>query len=164
MLSSLVLPIDFSNFAVAVANELETNVYCSSTHMRVGNDHSCDRWSVHGHSNQLPRFIFLFHLYKFFFFFVCDLEVSSLDLSFSGHCARRKKRLYAEETRQTATQEGNYQWLPILWVIQSMGSHYRYYFVTMLAFSICSSSSSSSSFWPMYIGPSSHWANREFSY
>ena len=31
----------------------------------------------------------------------------------------------------------------ILWVIQSMGSHYRYYFVTMLAFSICGSSSSS---------------------
>ena len=79
------------------------------------------------------------------FFFVCDLEVSSLDLSYSGHCARRRKRLEAEEARQTVTQEGNYQWLPILWIIRSMGSHYRYYFVTMLAFSICSSSSSSSS-------------------
>ena len=111
------------------------------------------------------RVLYFYFTFISFFFFVCDLEVSSLDLSFSGHCARRKKRLYAEETRQTATQEGNYQWLPILWVIQSMGSHYRYYFVTMLAFSICSSSSSStSSFWPMYIGPSSHWANREFSY
>ena len=91
MLSSPVLPFDFSNFAVAVANGLETKVYCSSTHMRVSNDHCCDRWSVHMHFNQLPRFIFLFYLYKFFF--VCDLEVSSLDLSYSGHCARRKKRL-----------------------------------------------------------------------
>ena len=68
MLSSLVLPIDFSNFAVAVASRLETNVYRSSTHMRVGNDHYCDRWSVHVHLNQLPRFIFLFYLDKCFFF------------------------------------------------------------------------------------------------
>ena len=89
MLSSLVLPIDFSNFAVAVANELETNVYCSSMHMRVGNDHSCDRWSVHGHSNQLPRFIFLFHLYKFFFF--C-LRFRSLELRFKFQRALRSKK------------------------------------------------------------------------
>ena len=86
MHSSLVLPFDFSNFAVAVANGLETNVYCSSTHMRVSNDHCCDRWSVHMHFHQLPRFIFLF--YKFFF---C-LRIRSLELRFKFQRALRPKK------------------------------------------------------------------------
>ena len=86
MHSSLVLPFDFSNFAVAVANGLETNVYCSSTHMRVSNDHCCDRWSVHMHFHQLPRFIFLF--YKFFF---C-LRFRSLELRFKFQRALRPKK------------------------------------------------------------------------
>ncbi|CAD1469923.1 unnamed protein product, partial [Heterotrigona itama] len=34
------------------------------------------------------------------------LERLELDVSFSGHCARRKKRLKAEEARQTATKRG----------------------------------------------------------
>ena len=51
---------------------------------------------------QLPRFIFSFHLYKLFF--GLRLERLELDVSFSGHCARRKKRFEAEEAQQTATK------------------------------------------------------------
>ena len=80
MLSSLDLPIDFSNFAVVVASKVETNIYRSSIAVIVGQS-ICTCISFRS----------LFHLYKSFF--VCDLEDSSLDLSFSGHCARRKKRL-----------------------------------------------------------------------
>ena len=46
---------------------VRTFMYRSSTYMRMGNHHRCDRWSVHVHLNQLPRFIFLFHIYKVFF-------------------------------------------------------------------------------------------------
>ena len=45
MLSSLVLSIDFSNFADADASRLEADVYCLSTHMRMDNDHCCGRLS-----------------------------------------------------------------------------------------------------------------------
>ncbi|CAD1468319.1 unnamed protein product [Heterotrigona itama] len=37
-------------------------------------------------------------------FFGLRLERLELDVNFSGHCARRKKRLEAEEARQTATK------------------------------------------------------------
>ena len=86
--------------------------------------------------------------------------LESLELRCKFQRALRPKK---EEARQTAIEEGNYEWLPILWIIQSMGSHSCYYFVTMLAFSICSSSSP---FFlaDVYIGLSSHWANRGFSY
>ena len=39
---------------------------------------------------------------------VFDEKVSSLDISSSEHCARRKKRLQAEEARHIAIQESNY--------------------------------------------------------
>ena len=98
MLSSLVLPFDFSNFAVVAASRLETNVYCSSMHMRAGNDHRCDRWSVHVHFNQFPRFIFLFYLYKFFF---C-LRFRSLELRFKFQRALRPKKEEAISRRGPA--------------------------------------------------------------
>ena len=37
-------------------------------------------------------------------FFSLRIERLELDVSFSGHCARRKKRLAAEEIRQIATK------------------------------------------------------------
>ena len=89
ILSSRALPIDFFNFAVAVARR-----------------------------EQVAKRTFI---------------------SLSGRRAPREKRPRAEEARQIAVEEGNYQWLPIFWMIQKMPSHSRYCFVAMLAFSICNS-------------------------
>ena len=76
---SLALSIDFSNCAVAVA--------ISSRNERRARDSSA----------QLPRF----SLFSFSFFLIREQGISSLDLSFSGHRARRRK---TEEARQTVAK------------------------------------------------------------
>ena len=75
--------------------------YCSSTHVRTNKDHY-DRWSSMciGISFRDLSFHFTFISYVF----CLRLERLELDVSFSGHCARRKKWLVAEEARQTATK------------------------------------------------------------
>lgn len=90
-------------------------------------------WSLLDHVslNQFSQFIFLFLLYKLFF--VSQSESFELDLSFSRHCTRRKKRLRPKETRKIFHRGG-------FWIMQSMESHSHYYFVTMLVFNICSCS------------------------
>lgn len=90
-------------------------------------------WSLLDHVslNQFSQFIFLFLLYKLFF--VSQSESFELDLSFSRHCTRRKKRLRPKETRKIFHRGG-------FWILQSMESHSHYYFVTMLVFNICSCS------------------------
>ena len=57
---------------------------------------------VYVYWSQLSQFILLFHFYKLFF--SLRLEKLEQDVSFSGHYARRQKRLKAKETRQTATK------------------------------------------------------------
>ena len=89
------------NTAVAVADRSrvgETNVYvgiarartCERTTITMVDGRPCVFGSVSAIS---------FHLYRLFF--GLRLERLELDVSFSGHCARRKKRLKAEEARQT---------------------------------------------------------------
>ena len=47
---------------------------------------------------------FVVYLFICKLFFGLRIERLELDVSFSGHCARRMKRLEAEEARQTATK------------------------------------------------------------
>ena len=92
-LVNLALLIDFSNFAVAVAICFR-NERCArdSVHVRRTIIAIVDRPCT-----QFPRFSPFF----FFFSLICDQRISSLDLSFSGHRARRRK---TEEARQTVTK------------------------------------------------------------
>ena len=59
-----------------------------------GHDH-CNRWSFL--CTQLSRIFFSL----FFFYFLCDQEISSLVISFSKHCARKKK---TEEVRKSVAK------------------------------------------------------------
>ena len=61
---------------------------------------------------QFPRF----SLFFFISFFVYDQRISSLDLSFSGHCARRRK---TEEASTNCREEG----------LQRMVSHFLDFFL-----------------------------------
>lgn len=105
-------------------------IYCASVHVRTYSDHY-DRWSI------ICLWISFHDLY-FYSAFINYLlfrnqKTFELDLSFSRHCTRRKKRLRLKETRKIFHRGG-------FWIIQSMGSHSHYYFVTMLVFNICSCS------------------------
>ena len=63
-------------------------IYCSSMHVRTDNDHY-DRWS-----SVCIRISFRglsFHFAFISYFLVCE-QKDELDVSFSGHCARRQKR------------------------------------------------------------------------
>ena len=106
---------------------------------------------------QFPRF----SLFFFISFFVYDQRISSLDLSFSGHCARRRK---TEEASTNCREEGLQRmvshFLDFFWV-QRMGSH-CYYFVIVLVLvirSICCCV-----VWPIACRPteSSHHGHRDF--
>ena len=66
--------------------------------MRMDNDHYCDRRLVHVHLNQLPRFMFLFYLYKFFF---C-LRLERLELRFKFQRALLPKKEKAISRRGPA--------------------------------------------------------------
>ena len=98
----------FFEFSIAVAVtgrwrvDSETNVYVgiARAHVRTDTDRY-DRWS-----SMCIRvsFSFISSFYFYQLFFSLGLEKLEIDVSFSGHCARRKKRLKAEEARQTATK------------------------------------------------------------
>ena len=94
------------SIAIAVADRSrlgpETNVYVGIARAR-----TCERTTItmiDGRPCVLGYILrgLSFHLYKLFL--GLRLERLELDVRFSGHCARRKKRLKAEEARQTATK------------------------------------------------------------
>ena len=91
------------SIAVVVADRSrigpETNVYVGIARAR-----TCERITIIvivSHPRVLGSAIYIIISPLFFNLLLERLE---LDVSFSGHCARRKKRLEAEEARQTATK------------------------------------------------------------
>ena len=104
-------------------------------------------------------FAVYFFILKLFFGLRMEIERLELDVSFSGHCARRKKRLEAEEARQTVTKRVTTNG------VSSSGSmipehgksfslllcHYALLVFVVVFFSL------------LHHRSSSFWANREFS-
>ena len=84
----------FFEFSIAVVVADRSRVGETDVYVGIARARTCERslWSmvVHVYWRQFPRFIFSFHLYKLFS--GLRLERLELDVSFSGHCARRKKR------------------------------------------------------------------------
>ena len=99
------LTLRFFEFSIAVADRSrvgsETNV-----HIGIARARTCERTTITMIDDRpcVLRSAFVFYIITSPLFFSLPLERLELDVSFSGHCARRKKRLKAEEARQTATK------------------------------------------------------------
>ena len=125
------------SIAVAVADRSqvgpETNVCVGIARAR-----TCERTTITVIDGRPCVLVSASAVYFYFtfisYFLVLRLERLEPDVSFSGHCARRKKELEAEEARQTATKRVTTNGVSFSgsFKFQSMGSHSRYYFVTML--------------------------------
>ena len=95
----------FFEFSIAVVVVDRSRVGSeSNVHVGIARARTCERITIIvivSHPRVLGSTI---HIIISPFFFSLLLERLELDVSFSGHCARRKKRLEAEEARQTATK------------------------------------------------------------
>ena len=112
----------FFEFSVAVAVvdrsrvDPETNVYAGIARAR-----TCERTTITMIDGRPCVFVsifavyFLFHLYKLFF--GLRLERLELNVSFSGHCARRKKEAKSQRGPANCHEEGHNKWVLILWII-----------------------------------------------
>ena len=102
----------------------ETNAEFEILHM-YGHDH-CDRWL--SMCTQLSRCSSFF----FIFFFFCAIRKFRI-ISFSKHCARRKK---TEESRQTVAKRAatnSFSFFGFFFGVQRMGSHCYYYITVLLS-------------------------------
>lgn len=57
-------------------------------------------------------------------YFLCDQEISSLVVSFSEHCARRKKTEKARQTVAKKAATNGFSFFGFFLGVQKMGSHY----------------------------------------
>ena len=72
--------------------------------------------------------------FSLLFYFLCNQEISSLVVSFSEHCAQRKKTEEARKTVAKRTATNGFSFFGFFFfLVQRMGNHSYYYIIVLVS-------------------------------